>query len=107
VKGESSLTKIIGAAEYGLIVAGISIAIIAVVNGLGTKLNHLQFDLVATEVGHLSGFEAAAPAARMTIWQAATQSSCSSLAAKVRASKLLLTATICSISHARSITAPS
>jgi hypothetical protein len=30
----------------------------------------------------------------MTIWQAATQSSCSSLAAKVRASKLLLTATI-------------
>ena len=35
VKEESGATAI----EYGLIAAGISIAIIAVVNGLGTKLN--------------------------------------------------------------------
>jgi len=35
VKDESGATAI----EYGLIAAGISIAIIAVVNGLGTKLN--------------------------------------------------------------------
>ncbi len=34
-KDESGATAI----EYGLIAAGISIAIIAVVNGLGTKLN--------------------------------------------------------------------
>ncbi len=34
VKDESGATAI----EYGLIAAGISIAIIAVVNGLGTKL---------------------------------------------------------------------
>jgi pilus assembly protein Flp/PilA len=35
VKDESGATAI----EYGLIAAGISIAIITVVNGLGTKLN--------------------------------------------------------------------
>jgi pilus assembly protein Flp/PilA len=35
VKNESGATAI----EYGLIAAGISVAIIAVVNGLGTKLS--------------------------------------------------------------------
>ena len=35
VKEESGATAI----EYGLIAAGISVAIIAVVNGIGTKLN--------------------------------------------------------------------
>jgi pilus assembly protein Flp/PilA len=35
VKDESGATAI----EYGLIAAGISVAIIAVANGLGTKLN--------------------------------------------------------------------
>jgi pilus assembly protein Flp/PilA len=35
VRDESGATAI----EYGLIAAGISLAIIAVVNGLGTKLN--------------------------------------------------------------------
>ena len=43
VKNESGATAI----EYGLIAAGISVAIIAVVNGLGTKLNsdiHQRFD---------------------------------------------------------------
>ena len=35
VKDESGATAI----EYGLIAAGIALAIIAVVNGLGTKLN--------------------------------------------------------------------
>ncbi len=35
VKDDSGATAI----EYGLIAAGISVAIIAVVNGLGTKLN--------------------------------------------------------------------
>jgi len=35
LKGESGATAI----EYGLIAAGISLAIIAVVNGLGTNLN--------------------------------------------------------------------
>jgi pilus assembly protein Flp/PilA len=36
VKNESGATAI----EYGLIAAGISLAIIAVVNGLGTNLNN-------------------------------------------------------------------
>jgi len=36
VKDESGATAI----EYGLIAAGISVAIIAVVNGLGTKLTN-------------------------------------------------------------------
>jgi len=35
LRNESGATAI----EYGLIAAGISVAIIAVVNGLGTKLN--------------------------------------------------------------------
>jgi pilus assembly protein Flp/PilA len=35
LKGETAATAI----EYGLIAAGISLAIIAVVNGLGSKLN--------------------------------------------------------------------
>ena len=35
LKDESGATAI----EYGLIAAGISLAIIAVINGLGTKLN--------------------------------------------------------------------
>ena len=35
IKDDSGATAI----EYGLIAAGISLAIIAVVNGLGTKLN--------------------------------------------------------------------
>jgi pilus assembly protein Flp/PilA len=37
------------AIEYGLIAAGISIAIIAVVNGLGTKLNTV-FSSVSTQL---------------------------------------------------------
>ena len=41
VKDESGATAI----EYGLIAAGISLAIIAVVNGLGTKLN-TQFSTI-------------------------------------------------------------
>ena len=38
------------AIEYGLIAAGISVAIIAVVNGLGTKLNS-TFSTVSTQLG--------------------------------------------------------
>jgi pilus assembly protein Flp/PilA len=41
VKDESGATAI----EYGLIAAGISLAIIAVVNGLGTNLNN-KFDSI-------------------------------------------------------------
>jgi pilus assembly protein Flp/PilA len=37
------------AIEYGLIAAGISIAIIAVVNGLGTKLN-TTFSSISTQL---------------------------------------------------------
>ena len=37
------------AIEYGLIAAGISVAIIAVVNGLGTKLN-TTFSSVSTQL---------------------------------------------------------
>jgi pilus assembly protein Flp/PilA len=37
------------AIEYGLIAAGISIAIIAVVNGLGTKLN-TKFTSISTQL---------------------------------------------------------
>ena len=37
------------AIEYGLIAAGISVAIIAVVNGLGTKLND-TFTSVSTQL---------------------------------------------------------
>ncbi len=45
VKDESGATAI----EYGLIAAGISVAIIAVVNGLGTKLN-TTFSSVSTQL---------------------------------------------------------
>lgn len=45
VKNESGATAI----EYGLIAAGISVAIIAVVNGLGTKLND-TFTSVSTQL---------------------------------------------------------
>jgi pilus assembly protein Flp/PilA len=46
LKDDSGATAI----EYGLIAAGISIAIIAVVNGLGTKLN-TTFSTVSTQLG--------------------------------------------------------
>jgi pilus assembly protein Flp/PilA len=45
LKNESGATAI----EYGLIAAGISVAIIAVVNGLGTKLND-TFASVSTQL---------------------------------------------------------
>jgi pilus assembly protein Flp/PilA len=45
VKDQSGATAI----EYGLIAAGISLAIIAVVNGLGTKLN-TQFTSISTSL---------------------------------------------------------
>jgi len=45
VKDESGATAI----EYGLIAAGISVAIIAVVNGLGTKLN-TAFSSISTQL---------------------------------------------------------
>ena len=45
VKNESGATAI----EYGLIAAGISVAIIAVVNGLGTKLNN-TFTSISTQL---------------------------------------------------------
>jgi pilus assembly protein Flp/PilA len=45
VKDNSGATAI----EYGLIAAGISVAIIAVVNGLGTKL-HDTFSTVTTSM---------------------------------------------------------
>jgi pilus assembly protein Flp/PilA len=45
VKNESGATAI----EYGLIAAGISVAIIAVVNGLGTKLND-KFTSISTQL---------------------------------------------------------
>jgi pilus assembly protein Flp/PilA len=45
LKNESGATAI----EYGLIAAGISVAIIAVVNGLGTKLN-TTFSSVSTQL---------------------------------------------------------
>ena len=45
VKDESGATAI----EYGLIAAGISLAIIAVVNGLGTNLNS-KFDSINTSL---------------------------------------------------------
>ena len=45
VKDESGATAI----EYGLIAAGISVAIIAVVNGLGTKLNG-TFSSISTQL---------------------------------------------------------
>ena len=45
MKDDSGATAI----EYGLIAAGISVAIIAVVNGLGTKLN-TTFSSVSTQL---------------------------------------------------------
>jgi pilus assembly protein Flp/PilA len=45
VKDDSGATAI----EYGLIAAGISVAIIAVVNGLGTKLN-TSFSSISTQL---------------------------------------------------------
>ena len=45
LKDNSGATAI----EYGLIAAGISVAIIAVVNGLGTKLN-ATFTSVSTQL---------------------------------------------------------
>jgi len=46
VNDDSGATAI----EYGLIVAGISIAIIAVVNGLGTQLSS-TFSSISTQLG--------------------------------------------------------
>jgi pilus assembly protein Flp/PilA len=45
LKNNSGATAI----EYGLIAAGISVAIIAVVNGLGTKLN-TTFTSISTQL---------------------------------------------------------
>lgn len=45
LKNDSGATAI----EYGLIAAGISIAIIAVVNGLGTQLNN-TFTSISTQL---------------------------------------------------------
>lgn len=45
VKDNSAATAI----EYGLIAAGISVAIIAVVNGLGTNLN-AKFNTISTQL---------------------------------------------------------
>jgi pilus assembly protein Flp/PilA len=45
VKDDSGATAI----EYGLIAAGISVAIIAVVNGLGTNLN-TTFSSISTQL---------------------------------------------------------
>jgi pilus assembly protein Flp/PilA len=45
VKNESGATAI----EYGLIAAGISVAIIAVVNGLGSNLN-TKFNSISTQL---------------------------------------------------------
>ena len=46
VKDESGATAI----EYGLIAAGIALAIIAVVNGLGSTLN-TKFTSINTQIG--------------------------------------------------------
>ena len=45
LKDEAGATSI----EYGLIAAGISVAIIAVVNGIGTKL-HTTFSSISTQL---------------------------------------------------------
>jgi pilus assembly protein Flp/PilA len=45
LKDEAGATAI----EYGLIAAGISVAIIAVVNGIGTKL-HTTFSAISTQL---------------------------------------------------------
>ena len=46
VRNEEGATAI----EYGLIAAGISVAIIAVVNGLGSKLN-ASFNSISSQLG--------------------------------------------------------
>jgi pilus assembly protein Flp/PilA len=50
VKNESGATAI----EYGLIAAGISVAIIAVVNGLGSQLN-TTFSTISTSLAGSNG----------------------------------------------------
>jgi pilus assembly protein Flp/PilA len=50
VKDESGATAI----EYGLIAAGIALAIIAVVNGIGGKLN-TEFTSINTQIGAGAG----------------------------------------------------
>ena len=50
LKDNSGATAI----EYGLIAAGISVAIIAVVNGLGSKLNG-TFGSISSQLGGGSG----------------------------------------------------
>lgn len=50
LKDDSGATAI----EYGLIAAGISVAIIAVVNGLGTQLN-TTFTNITTKLGTAGG----------------------------------------------------
>jgi pilus assembly protein Flp/PilA len=45
LRDESAATAI----EYGLIAAGISVAVIAVVNGIGTKL-HTSFGSISTQL---------------------------------------------------------
>lgn len=45
LKDDAGVTAI----EYGLIAAGISVAILAVVNGLGSKLN-VKFDAISTQL---------------------------------------------------------
>ena len=56
LKDETAATAI----EYGLIAAGISVAIIAVVQGLGTKLNlsliHIYISLRCLRAGRPGGF---------------------------------------------------
>ena len=46
LKDESAATAI----EYGLIAAGIAVAVIAVVQGLGTKLNHILKRLISAQI---------------------------------------------------------
>ncbi|HXX07833.1 MAG TPA: Flp family type IVb pilin [Pseudolabrys sp.] len=45
IEDESAATAI----EYGLIAAGISVAIIAVINGIGSSLNG-KFDTISTQL---------------------------------------------------------
>ena len=61
VKDESGATAI----EYGLIAAGIAIAIITAVNGLGTKLStQLRYDLELAQVSDGCEQASKAPACR-------------------------------------------
>ena len=64
VKDNSGATAI----EYGLIAAGISVAIIAVVNGLGTKLNdHVHQHLDRAQVIGAALTHTKAPASRRSL----------------------------------------